>query len=506
MAPAERPARPGGITFERSKNARRFRIAPVFANPLPEDVLWLAEFPEDRKKKAVRKLFSFIDRINIGNANIEGMSDSLGLTGTQFNVALSIFFIPYLLLQGPGNGILNKCRKRPSLGIGSMVIAFGTMTAVLGVVRNVRGLFAARFMLGVTEAGFSAAPYLIISKWYNKNEAQTRLALIYKCDALAGAFSGLLAFAIAKMDGVGSYESWRWIFILEGLATVLVSIATYFCLIDSPKTSTKWLDPDEIQYLYLRKLAESGNETRQADDCADACKLLRSIICNWQIYVQALVYWSSTVPNTALTFTMPRILRNMGYTSSHAQLLTIGPYCAGAVTAYLSAVFAGRFTWCMPFIVGPQLVVVSAYGILLGLTAESEIQKNIPACFFAVVLACIGLYPINEGGRAWTRNNLAGPAKRAFGSGYVRFLGHLGGGIVGSFIFIEDESPKYPTGFGTSLGFAAAGFGACLVLETGYHFSNKRKSRMSEEEIRAKYTEEELEVMGDKSPLFRYTL
>ncbi|KAL3441528.1 major facilitator superfamily domain-containing protein [Aspergillus insuetus] len=449
-------------------------------------------------------LFSFIDRANIGNANIEGLSETLGLSGTQFNIALSIFFVPYVLLEVPSNYILNKFKK-PSLYVGTIIVFWGSKTTILGVVQNFAGLVAVRFMLGVAEAGFFPGAVLIISKWYVKNETQTRIALFYTARALAGAFSGVLAFGIAKMDGVGGLEGWRWIFILEGLATVLAGIMTFFYLIDSPALSDRWLEPDEIRYLELRQLAQNGNKAAEPEGRKKSLdwKILRSVLCDWQIYLQALIYWSNTVPNNALKFTMPRIIRNMGYTSSDAQLLTIGPYCAGAVSAYLSAIFADRFTWRMPFIVAPQLLVVCAYGILFDLAGE--IKENIPACFFAVVLACIGLYPINPGGNAWTVNNLAGPTKRAMGIAYMICLGNTGG-IVGSYIFMEKESPKYPTGFGTSLGFAAAGVAACVVLETVYHVKNKQRDKMTEEEVRARFTDDELDEMGDRSPLFRYTL
>lgn len=79
-------------------------------------------------------------------------------------------------------------------------------------------------------------------------------------------------------------------------------------------------------------------------------------------------------------------------------------------------------------------------------------------------------------------------------------------GITGSFIFIEKEKPKYPIGFGASLGFAAGGIVACLVLEAALWSVNEKNERLSEEEIHATWTEEELECLGDKSPLFRYTL
>jgi hypothetical protein len=79
-------------------------------------------------------------------------------------------------------------------------------------------------------------------------------------------------------------------------------------------------------------------------------------------------------------------------------------------------------------------------------------------------------------------------------------------GITGSFIFIEKEAPKYPTGFGSSLAFAAAGIVACLLLEFLLWRSNKKNAELSEDEVRERYTDEELDKMGDKSPLFKYTL
>lgn len=115
------------------------------------------------------------------------------------------------------------------------------------------------------------------------------------------------------------------------------------------------------------------------------------------------------------------------------------------------------------------------------------------------------LYPIGAGVQAWNLGNLAGPTKRAMGIGYMTCIGNMGG-ITGSFIFMDSEAPKYPTGFGSSLGFAAAGIVACLVLEWGLWKSNKTKAELTEEEIYTRWTEEELEAMGDQSPLFKYML
>ena len=134
-----------------------------------------------------------------------------------------------------------------------------------------------------------------------------------------------------------------------------------------------------------------------------------------------------------------------------------------------------------------------------------RIRDNVGICYFTIVLANIGLYPLNPGASSWISNNLAGPAKRALGIAYMTSLTNMGG-IVGSYIYIDSEAPAYPTGFGVSLAMGALGAIASVLLDVIYIRINKRRSQMSEEEVREKYSDEELAAMGNNSPLFRYTL
>lgn len=317
----------------------------------------------------------------------------------------------------------------------------------------------------------------------------------------------MLAAGIAQMDGVGGQAGWRWIFLLEGIFTVLLGVLTYFCLIDSPSLSGKWLEPDEVRYLELRQRADPSrrvsHRAKNDSSASETRKALFSVVTDWQIWMHGIIYWSNTVPNNALKFTMPQIIRNMGFVTTNAQLLTIPPYCLGALSAFLSSWFADRCSWRMPFIVGPQIIVIVAYAVLA--SKAGDISNNIPASYFAVCLACLGLYPINPCGNAWNLNNLAGPAKRAMGIAFMLCIGNIGG-IISGFIYLESEKPEYPTGFGTSLGFVGAGIIACLIIEALYKYINTRRARMTEDEVLAKYTLEELAAMGDRSPLYRYTL
>jgi sugar phosphate permease len=308
------------------------------------------------------------------------------------------------------------------------------------------------------------------------------------------------------MDGLAGLEGWRWIFIIEGIASVVVGVLTFPLLVDSPALSSTWLTPDEIKYLRLRQEAQRGNSARAtAAEQSRKWQIAKTVILDWQIYLQMLIYWSNSAVNYGMKFTMPQIIKNMGFSSSNAQLMTIPPYVMGAVSAFVSSYFADRFRWRMPFIVAAQVTLVISFIVLFTLSDKLDNSRNIGGCYFAVILACIGTYPIAPGGNAWTVENLAGQTKKAQGIALLTAIGNIGG-LIGSNIYLDREKPKYPTGFGASFAIAALGIVAALSLDLIFWRINKKRDGMAEYEIRAKYTEEELDKMGDRSPLFRYRL
>lgn len=115
-------------------------------------------------------------------------------------------------------------------------------------------------------------------------ELALRISYFYCASALSGAFSGLLAAAIAKMDGTAGLEGWRWIFILEGLASVVLGIACFFLLIDTPALSKRWLSPDEIRYLELSMFIKQGGTSTGEEGFK--WRDLKVVLMNWRIYVQ----------------------------------------------------------------------------------------------------------------------------------------------------------------------------------------------------------------------------
>lgn len=129
--------------------------------------------------------------------------------------------------------------------------------------------------------------------WYCRHEIQFRQAMFFSAASVAGAFSGLLAFAISKMDGVGNLEGWRWIFILEGIATVLVAIASYWLLYDFPETASFLTDEERAFVVYrLRFQGQREGATGQVAQAEEfKVKYVVQAFTDWQIWVNIFVYW-----------------------------------------------------------------------------------------------------------------------------------------------------------------------------------------------------------------------
>ncbi|KAE8361151.1 putative MFS transporter [Aspergillus caelatus] len=480
----------------------------------PEDTHFYTNFSAEQKKTLLRKvdirlvpmlavlyLISQIDRANIGNAKIEGLTEDLRLSGIQYNIVLSIFFVPYVLLEVPSN-ILLKSFFRPSVYLGILITCWGIVMTLTGIVQNFAGMFVTRLLLGAFEAGFYPAAVYLCTFWYMPKDLAYRVSIFYCASALSGAFSGLLAAGIAQMHGIGGQEGWRWIFLLEGLATVVLGVMCFFLLIDSPKRSSKWLSPDEIRYLELQHFIKEGGDFKDQKKRV-SWEELKTVFLNWRLYLLAYILLCQSASAYGLKFTMPTITKAMGFTNTNAQLMVAPPYIAAAISAICFSKLSDHFYWRMPFVAIPLMVVTIGYSIVISF--HGQLKENIGPCYFAMVLVCIGLYPTHPATTSWLANNLAPSGRRAIGLALSICLGNTGG-VIGSYMYMDKEAPTYYTGFGLSLAFGGSGLIAALLLELSYIYGNRRKANGSEAEIREQYSDDQLLAMGDKSPLFKYTL
>jgi MFS family permease len=145
-------------------------------------------------------LLAFLDRTNIANASVFGLVADLNLAGNEYNTALTIFFVPYVIFEIPSNILLK--RLKPHVWLSGCMFMFGVVTVCQGLVQGYSGLLTTRFFLGFFETGMFPGSFYLIGMWYKRHEAQKRYTFFFASTTLAGAFGGLLASAIGKMDGI----------------------------------------------------------------------------------------------------------------------------------------------------------------------------------------------------------------------------------------------------------------------------------------------------------------
>ncbi|KAG4424308.1 hypothetical protein IFR04_002549 [Cadophora malorum] len=451
---------------------------------------------------AVLYLLSFLDRGNIGNAKIQGMQDDLKLTGQQYNMCATVFFFTYCAFEIPSNLLLK--RFRPSIWLPSIMVAWGSVMTLMGLVHNYHGLLIARLFLGVAEAGLYPGVAYYLTMWYCTEELAFRQGLFFSAASVAGAFSGLLAYAIAKMDGVGGRAGWQWIFILEGLLTVAVAFASFFLLYDFPDTAG-FLSVEEKAWVVHRLKYQGSKKSGRAVAESEhfEWKYVTKALTDWQLYLSLLMYWGIVCPLYGISLFLPTIIKQLGYTSTTAQLLTIPIYCTAAVLAIIvcwcsdKAAKRGASRW--PYVFFPMLAIL--IGFIMAISGSAH--GGVPGVVYAgVFIATCGIYPAFPGNITWISNNLAGSYKRAAGMAFQIGAGNLGGAMASNF-YRSVDGPKYLLGHGLEIGFVTLGLFAVVALRLNYGRINAKRERSGEAEG---LTDEELADLGDKSPTFRYTL
>lgn len=448
---------------------------------------------------ALLYLLSFLDRGNIGNAKIEGLQEDLRMTDNQYNLCLTVFFFSYAAFEVPSNLLLK--RLRPSRWLPFIMVAWGVVMTLMGIVRNFQGLLSARLFLGVAEAGLYPGCAYYLTMWYCRREIQLRQAMFFSAASIAGAFSGLLAFAIAKLDGLGGLEGWRWIFILEGLATVVVALAAFFLLYDFPETATFLTEEERAFVIFRLKYqghmdAKDEGSVRVAQSNEFQWKYVTAAFKDWQIWVNIFVYWGIVCPLYGISLFLPSIIKNLGYVSSTAQLLTVPIYITAAIIAVVVAYFSDRVGKRSPFVVSCMLAILVGFILCIS-------TSNPGVVYAGVFIATAGIYSSFAGNIAWLSNNLAGDYKRSAGMAIQIGAGNLGGAFASNF-YRQRDSPRYVLGHALEIGFTSVGLVAAVILIVNYMRINKKRAKIVREGGHNQFTPEELSEMGDRAVTFRY--
>ncbi|CAF9935226.1 hypothetical protein IMSHALPRED_010149 [Imshaugia aleurites] len=438
-------------------------------------------------------LTSFLDRTNIGNAKLDGLEKSLHITGGQYNACLSIFFVTYALFE-PLTNVLLK-RLRPSIFIPIIMTLWGITMVTMGLTHDFQGMMAARTFLGVFEAGLFPGVNYYLSCWYKRDEFGIRAAIFFSAAAVSGSFGGLLAAAISNMAGIGGKEGWAWIFILEGLATVLIGIASFWMVFDFPDEANFLSDEDRRRV--IRRL--KADQQSSAEHEAFKIDYFWASVKDWKTWLFAAVYMGCDVPLYAFSLFLPSIIASLGYKSTTAQLLSVPPYAAAAILTITVGYIADRTR---------QRGLCNIFTSFLGIAGFAMLVagKSAGVSYAGTMLAALGIYPCVANTIVWTSNNTEGVYKRGITLGFVIGWGNLNG-VVSSNIYQAKDAPLYRQGHGIVLGYLTIFLLGGSVLQYSLLKKENSKRRAGERDVWAEgKSEKELEALGDGRPDFLYTL
>jgi ACS family tartrate transporter-like MFS transporter len=268
-------------------------------------------------------IISFLDRINIAFAKLT-MDHDLAITSHQFGLAVGIFFIGYALFEIRSNLLLHKIGAR--IWLARILIIWGIISTLTGLVQNVQQLYVARFFLGWAEAGYFPGIILYLTYWFRRPEQAYALALLLIgipiTSILGGPLSGLILDHIHWM-GLGS---WRWLFILEGIPALIGGVFTY-CWLPGRPAEARFLADDEKDWL-IQELKREEEEKRRALSVSAAGALVHARV--W--YLACIAFALGTALYIASLW-LPQIVKALSsrYSNTGVGLLVMVPNIVGLV-------------------------------------------------------------------------------------------------------------------------------------------------------------------------------
>lgn len=435
---------------------------------------------------------SFLDRVNISNARLYGLEADLNMTGDQFNIALAVFFVPYILFEVVSNYVIKFVK--PHIWLSSCILCFGCATIGMAFVKNFGELIVCRIFIGVTEASTFPALFYILSSFYAGFEAQKRYSVFFSSTCLAGGASGAIAYKINELNGRHGLASWRWVFLVEGAVTAGLAILLFFIIADFPETA-RFLKSNEKEFI-KRKLeiytgAQSGFETK--NKISDILKPIKDYL----IWLPALAYFGFIIPSYGYAYFSASIIKEMGYTAVSANQHSVYPWIVAFVFSCSIAVFSDHIQKRFPFVIGCLLMAIVGLALVLGATGNPNARYA--GCF----LTATGLYSGMPVLICWNSVNFGGHLRKSVGTAVQIGFGNIGG-IISVFIFLGKDAPYYKTGLSVCLG--SAGF--AILMTVIYYLVVRRLNKVKQSDSYINnylaLDERQKVLAGDKAPQFRY--
>jgi D-galactonate transporter len=386
-------------------------------------------------------IVSWLDRVNVGFAKLQMQSD-LKFSDTVYGLGAGIFFIGYFLFEVPSNMILHRAGAR--LWIARIMISWGILSSAMMFVGSPTSFYILRFLIGVAEAGFFPGIILYLTYWYPARRRVRIVGLFLTAIATTSVVGAPLSGWILKsMNGANGWAGWQWLFVLEGVPSLVMGIWTLFYLDDNIGAS-KWLTAEEKQILEQNIRAENAQKSSHS---------LRHAFGDAKVWLLAAVYFCFVSGLYAISFWLPQIIKNTGVKDPlDVGLLTAIPWGVGALGMLLwgrNSDRTGERRWhaaLAGFVGGIAMLVSTAYG------------NNTVASMIALSIATLGIQATLPVFWALPTAFLAGGAAAA-GIAWINSVGNLGGFVAPFLVgWLKDMTHSTATGlYVLSLGLILGG-------------------------------------------------
>lgn len=317
-------------------------------------------------------------------------------------------------------------------------------------------------------------------------------AIFFSAAAVSGSFGGLLAAAIENMDGLGGRPGWAWIFILEGIVTVLFGFGSFWAVHDFPDNATFLTEQDRARVIRRLKLDKQAS----AEYEAFSMKYVWLALKDYKTWLGAAIYMGADMPLYAFSLFLPSIISELGYASTKAQLLSVPPYAAAAILTISIGYIADRTKKRGLCNIIVSFLGIAGFAMLLG-SQEPGVK------YAGTFLGALGIYPCIANTISWMSNNVEGVYKRGVVLGIVIGWGNLNG-IVSSNIY--RTAPKYTSGHAVVMGYMILFLlGGSITMHLALKRENRLKREGKMDHLVEGLTPEERHMLGDKNPDFIYT-
>jgi MFS family permease len=277
---------------------------------------------------------NYLDRTNIAVAAL-AMNQDLGLSATEFGLGAGILFAGYTVFEIPSNLALYRFGARR--WIARIMITWGLVSIATALVYDAKTFYAARFLLGIAEAGFFPGVTYYLAAWFPPPYRTRMLAWFLVGVPLSTAIGSPISGLLLEINGVVGLRGWQWLFIVEGVPAVLLGITVLYALADRPETAS-WLAPKE------RRLLEDmlGAERRERPKSN-----LTTALADRRVIILALIQFGFTLGSYGTGIFLPQIVKGFGLTNLSASLLSAVPYvfASAAMRGLRSRSLRGTSPW-----------------------------------------------------------------------------------------------------------------------------------------------------------------